>query len=154
MLRGLVFAAATRLQRALLRSLGASTVGVRAIVVRPDGRFLRVRHSYRPGWYLVGGGVNPGETAIDAIKREMREEAGIVARDEPQLFGVYHHMFMGVNDYPVVYIVRSFEEVPCDCPEIDEIGWFPLDALPPDTRAGSRQRLLEYAAGASLRPHW
>lgn len=152
--RNLALAAATRLQRSLLRRLGASTVGVRAIVVRSDERFLLVRHSYRPGWYLVGGGVDPGETPVDAILREMREEAGIVAHGEPELFGVYHHIFMGVNDYPIVYVVRNFDQIRCSCPEIAEIGWFPLDALPSDTRPGSRQRLLEYAAGAALRPTW
>ena len=59
------------------------TLGVRGCCIDQDGRVFLVRHSYMPGWYLPGGGVERRETAIVALGRELREEAGIVLEDAP-----------------------------------------------------------------------
>src|SRR5580765_3762409 len=53
------------------------TLGVRAIVLSPDGRIVMVRHSYVRGWYLPGGGREAGEDPQAAILRELREEIGL-----------------------------------------------------------------------------
>jgi TDG/mug DNA glycosylase family protein len=54
---------------------------VRALVVDADGRTLLVRWP-RPGgsafWIAPGGGVEPGESDEDALRRELAEEIGIV----------------------------------------------------------------------------
>lgn len=75
----------------------ASTAGpenhirVRAVAVVPRGdTILFLRHSHQdPGreyWVLPGGGVNPGESAVDAVLRELREEAGLQAHVEKLLY--------------------------------------------------------------------
>ena len=38
------------------------TLGVRGLLIKDD-RVVLVKHSYVPGWYLPGGGVEPGESA-------------------------------------------------------------------------------------------
>src|SRR5450631_2362687 len=53
------------------------TLGVRAVVVDGDDRVFLVRHSYVSGWYLPGGGVETGETFLDALSRELIEEGRI-----------------------------------------------------------------------------
>ncbi len=48
-------------------------------VLRWHGRILLCRHE-KPGkqyWLLPGGGVNAGESLMDALNRELREELGI-----------------------------------------------------------------------------
>lgn len=52
---------------------------VRAIVSNEEGKFLLIQpHSYKEHmWTFVGGGVEAGETADQAIKRELMEEVGI-----------------------------------------------------------------------------
>ncbi|MGZ4398149.1 MAG: NUDIX domain-containing protein [Gaiellaceae bacterium] len=48
-------------------------------VLRWNGRILLCRHE-KPGkeyWLLPGGGVNAGESLMDALNRELREEVGI-----------------------------------------------------------------------------
>jgi ADP-ribose pyrophosphatase YjhB (NUDIX family) len=61
------------------------TLGVRVAVIDPEQGVLLVRHGYVSGWYLPGGGVEPGETAAEALAREAREEAAVEFLDPPSL---------------------------------------------------------------------
>jgi 8-oxo-dGTP diphosphatase len=47
-------------------------------VLRRDVRVLLIRHEKvgREVWLLPGGGVNAGESLVDALQRELREEVG------------------------------------------------------------------------------
>ena len=52
-------------------------------VTRRDGRDVLLLHrSPEQGgyWHVVAGGVEPGETALEAAERELREETGLAAR--------------------------------------------------------------------------
>ena len=53
---------------------------VRAIVLDPDGSILLVRFDFsgRIVWACPGGGIEPGESDEDALRRELAEEAGLV----------------------------------------------------------------------------
>ena len=48
------------------------------VALHVDGKLLLIRNSYRRGWTLPGGGVEPGDASIDAAIRELREELGLV----------------------------------------------------------------------------
>lgn len=52
---------------------------VRAVVFNERGEVLLVRpHGYRDGeWTFAGGGVEDGESPIEAIRRELAEELGV-----------------------------------------------------------------------------
>jgi 8-oxo-dGTP pyrophosphatase MutT (NUDIX family) len=50
------------------------------VVVHHEGRFLLIQEAEGPNrgkWYLPAGGIQPGESLIEAAIRETREEAGI-----------------------------------------------------------------------------
>ncbi|MDB5456444.1 MAG: MutT/nudix family protein, partial [Caulobacter sp.] len=65
------------------------TLGVRGLVTDADGKVLLVSHTYVPGWHLPGGGVERGESAEQAVVRELAEEAGVRAIGRPRLLSVH-----------------------------------------------------------------
>ena len=64
----------TRIAHRMFLLYRAMTLGVRALVFDEAGRVLLVRHSYVPGWHFPGGGVEPGETALQALERELKRK--------------------------------------------------------------------------------
>lgn len=146
-------------QRAILaygrRSRGM-TLGVRALLVS-EGRVLLVRHTYAPGWYLPGGGVERGESAREALEREVREEAGVRLTRPPRLFGLYRNAAADPRDHVALYICEEFAPI-ADSPlprgEIAERGAFPVDALPPGATPATQARLREFIDGAEPPADW
>ena len=43
------------------------TLGVRAVVLDGENRVFLVKHCYVSGWHLPGGGVEVGESFLDAL---------------------------------------------------------------------------------------
>ena len=54
------------------------TLGVRGVVLDSGNKVFLVKHSYVAGWHLPGGGVEVGETFMEALTRELAEEGRIV----------------------------------------------------------------------------
>ena len=66
----------TRLFQTWFRLSRPMTLGVRAIIENEAGEVLLVRHTYTKGLFFPGGGIERGETAGEALERELQEEAG------------------------------------------------------------------------------
>jgi ADP-ribose pyrophosphatase YjhB (NUDIX family) len=131
------------------------TLGVRAIATDEQGKVLLVRHTYASGWHLPGGGVEPGETALSALVRELREEGGVETASAPVLVGCYANHVNFPNDHILVYWVEAWRPCPPRADnEIAERGFFALDALPPTVTGGTKRRLAEAFEGAPQSPHW
>jgi len=66
--------------------------GVLALTPEEDcylvGQYRYTMHEY--SWELIEGGSDPGEDALAAAQRELREEAGLTARDWQPLGGEIH----------------------------------------------------------------
>lgn len=137
----------------LFSFLRLRSIGARAMVIK-DNQILLVKHTYRPKWYTVGGGVDARESMIDAVKREVWEEAGIVCKQEPKLFGVYFNIYKRRDDYIALYVVNDFEEHPSSSLEIKEKRWFPLNALPEDATESTKRRVAEYLGQIKQTEQW
>jgi ADP-ribose pyrophosphatase YjhB (NUDIX family) len=132
------------------------TLGVRGVVLDDRNQVFLIRHTYVPGWHLPGGGVETGETALDALGRELREEARIALDETPQLFGVFFNRKISRRDHVLVYVVRRFTVLEVKQPdrEIAEAGFFPLDRLPDGTTVATRNRLAEILEGQPASANW
>lgn len=134
----------------------AMTLGVRALVIDGEGRIFLVKHSYVSGWHLPGGGVEAGETLVEAAARELREEGNIELTAPPRLHGIFFNSRASRRDHVALFVVSAFRQVAAPVPdrEIVAHGFFAADALPNDTTAATRARIVEVLGGAPVSERW
>lgn len=132
------------------------TLGVRGLLIDADRRVLLVKHTYIAGWHLPGGGVEPGETLLEALARELKEEANVELLEPPSLHGVFFNVRISRRDHVALFVVAHYRQPAPPSPnrEIMAHGFFPLDELPGDTSAATRSRIAEVVMGAPVSPHW
>lgn len=141
--------------RAWWRFRRGMTLGVRALACDDAGRVLLVRHTYAAGWHFPGGGVEHGESALEAAVRELAEEGGVAPIEPPTLIGLFANHASFPNDHIALFRVRAWRPCPTNSHgEIAARGFFALDALPPDTSKGARRRLAEVFEGAPISANW
>ena len=109
-----------------------------------------VRHTYVSGWHFPGGGVEVGETCMEAMARELKEEANVALEGRPLLHGVFFNARASRRDHVAVYVVRAFPVLGERAPdrEIEEARFFPRSALP---EGRSRARGQDWPRSSILR---
>lgn len=91
----------------------------KCLIVNKEGKVLALKrsaddHSRGGNWDLPGGGYERGERVIEAIKREVKEEAGLTVNSLRPIF-VDNHMnvkkgfFSGLNVFGVCYVCTAWE---------------------------------------------
>lgn len=132
------------------------TLGVRALVADREGRVFLVKHSYVAGWHLPGGGVETGETMLDALARELREEGNIEWTAPPVLHAVYFNARVSRRDHVALFVVRDFRQPtpPVRNREIVDHGFFHPGDVPDDTTQSTRARIAEVLQGLPAPEHW
>jgi 8-oxo-dGTP diphosphatase len=94
-------------------------------------RVLLIRKR-RPAWQAgklngIGGKIEPGETALDAMRREFHEEAGLHVAD-------WQHVLTLRGDDWAGHFFRAFGDIDAAWAVTDElVERYPLAALPKDT---------------------
>ena len=74
-----------------------------------------------------GGGVEPGETPVDAVTREVREEVGLMVTSATFVARIDHRgartSVYQVSVEPGEPVVGIDPEIECDCPRLVGIEW-------------------------------
>lgn len=132
------------------------TLGVRALVIDTEERIFLVKHTYISGWYMPGGGVETGETVLEALERELMEEGRIALTGAPRLHGTFFNRRISPRDHVVLYVVRDFHQdrPPEPNREIVATGFFSRHELPPDTTPATLLRIAEVFDQAAISPYW
>jgi 8-oxo-dGTP diphosphatase len=106
---------------------------VAAAVIEHEGRVLLVRRDIEPGrglWGLPGGFVDWDEHPEQAMVRECREEVGIDV--EPlDLLSVLHILHEEEGIVGLYYRARLVGGEPIAGDEVQQVGWFAPESLPP-----------------------
>lgn len=132
------------------------TLGARILVTDDEDRILLLEHTYVPGWYLPGGGVDRGETTFAAANRELVEETGIAA-DGLSLFGFYYNVSGSRRDHVALFVARGWtrkRDIRIPNREIRQIGFFPRNSLPKGTTLSTKRRLAEVFDQAPVSEFW
>ena len=130
------------------------SIGAHGLVRDADGRILLIQRSDDRTWALPGGTMELGETLRECAIREVREEAGLVARDVTP-FGLYtraRDWFPNPYGHSYQYIalmcrIDGYDgELARVTDESVDAGWFAPDALPEGTGRLVRRGLADLAA--------
>ena len=121
------------------------TFGVRVLLVQ-EGRVLLVRHTYRGGWHLPGGGIKRGETVETAARREVREEAG-AEMGKVKLLGIFSNLENRSSGHNILFACEDFNITGKPDHEIAEARWYALEELPENVFRGHRQKIEEFLRG-------
>lgn len=138
-----------------VRALLHPTVfGVRAFVENREGQLALIRHSYRSGWFLPGGGVDRGENSMAAAVREAREEVGLTECAQPEFFGLYAQHIGWVTNLVAVYHLREAKLTFRKSFEVREFCWIDPASPPDNTSLGTLRRLAEFTGKTAKLPWW
>jgi ADP-ribose pyrophosphatase YjhB (NUDIX family) len=127
-------------------------VGAAGVVQDKSGRLVLIQRSDTEEWALPAGIMEPGESVIETVVREVQEETGLEV--EPvRLVGLYTDPAEMNVTYPngdqiqVVSVVFECRlrggSLRADDDEVLDTAFFTLDALPATLHPGHRRRILD-----------
>jgi 8-oxo-dGTP pyrophosphatase MutT (NUDIX family) len=97
---------------------------VAAVIVDERGRLLLVRKRGTTAFMQPGGKLEPGESPVDALGREVREELGVGMTDVRELG---HHTAVAANEpghsVAADLFFVTLDGVPQIAAEIEEMAW-------------------------------
>lgn len=104
------------------------TLGVRVLVQNHRDEILLVKHNYVPGWHLPGGGIDPGEDALAAARREVFEETGISELNDLKFISLNLNRTVSNRDHVSYFTAcTSQSKVTKPTNEISEVRFVPSD---------------------------
>ncbi|MBT9290104.1 NUDIX domain-containing protein [Hyphomicrobiaceae bacterium 22] len=117
-----------------------------AVIADPSGRVLLVRKRGSRTFMQAGGKIEPGESPIDALRRELMEELGLaLGADMPEPLGRFAARAAHEAGHRVeaeVFVIRIDRPVRPEA-EIEEIVWVdPFDLPPIEIAELSRDHIM------------
>ena len=130
-------------------------IGVRAIVLDPEGRVVLIRHTYLPGWHLPGGGIKRWETVEQAAIREVREEAGFHVERFDRFVGLYANFQVGWCNHVALFAGSGVPVAKAEPSlEVAEVTTVDLDALPQNLARGTAPRIRDWREHRHPSANW
>ncbi len=131
------------------------TATVSILPINAQREVKLVYASHFDSWSCVGGHVEYGDSWSSAAKKELKEEAGIISREEDLIpFAaisgperIFHYQDGDTQPFTLCFLVKNWEHegVQTDTEEVPKNGWFSLEkALEMPITPWARNVLLGY----------
>lgn len=110
-------------------------VGVKILLQNDEGRFLLLRRStekyqnIKGTWDIPGGRINPGQTLLENLQREVREETNLEIVDEPKLVAAQDIIREDRHVVRLTYTGVASGEVQLDISENVEYRWLTIEQI-------------------------
>lgn len=119
-------------------------------LLHQNGQYLlqdRVKKDWK-GFTLPGGHVEPGESIVDAVVREMQEETGLTVQN-PRLCGVKHFPIKGGRYIVFLFEATEYEGTLCSSEE-GRMHWISVEELEKVNLVNDFQDLVEVMLDENL----
>lgn len=117
-----------------------------------NNKVLLTQNSYRKGWYFPSGGVKKGELIKKALVREVKEEVGIVVKEDMLEFLAAYQF--RVNHKHNLYIIFSCtadlindSDIKIDELEVINAKFFKFQSIPSSTNKAEKTAIDDYIKG-------
>ena len=110
-------------------------VGVKALLRNKEGKYLLIRRSSEKypevgaRWDIVGGRINPGETLLENLKREIKEEINLELKSEPKLVAAQDILRIEGRHVVRLTFIGEIEGEPKLDDDHTEFKWFAAEEI-------------------------
>jgi|WetSurMetagenome_2_1015567.scaffolds.fasta_scaffold234657_3 8-oxo-dGTP diphosphatase len=108
-------------------------VGVKVFLKNLQGKYLLLKRSKpyegntMPKWDIPGGRIISGEPLFIALKREVKEETGLVLQDSLRILSAQDILRVeGRHTVRITYLGKAKGKIKLDYKEHTEAGWFTI----------------------------
>lgn len=115
------------------------------VVLREGAVFLSLRpsHVHQGGkWEFPGGKVEAGESALDALRRELFEEIGLEGNYDTQALVTVTHDYGEKRVCLQVFVVQNFTTEPSSQEQL-QTRWVPIEQLNADDFPAANVPIIE-----------
>lgn len=121
------------------------------LVLVKDNKLL-IQRRYKTGWMdgsfsLVSGHLEGGETALSAMVRETKEEAGIIIQgSDLKVIHILHRKSVDTEYIDIFFKAKSWQGNPqiMEKDKSDKLEWVPLNNIPKEVLGHVRQAIKCY----------
>lgn len=113
-------------------------------VIENNGKFLLVKINYgHHRWIIPGGGVDKGESSVEAAIRETKEEVGLDVKDLVYIGSYESNKEYKQNTVEIFLCKSDTLETKVDPIEIEEAKWFTRSEFPTHDKGSSLDKIFE-----------